>query len=71
MRPELLDVLRETVKSQLRKEEFEKALGRTVRNKNLEFKDYVEIITELREVANSDGTSLEDAARKLLGQEKK
>ena len=71
MRPEFLDVLRETLKSQLRKEEFEKALGRTVRNRNMEFKDYIEIVTELREVARADGTAMNDAARKLLGQEEK
>lgn len=70
MEPELLDVLREAVKTRQRKEEFERAVGRALRRRNLDFQIYVQIMSELRGIAGADKISVEDAATKLLAEKK-
>ncbi len=67
MDPELLDVLREAVQTRQRKEELERAIGRALRRHDLEFKAYVQIMSELRELAKADKLSVEEAADRLLG----
>lgn len=61
--PEERAAVGEALSTQLRKEPFEKALGRTLRRKGLEFDRYVVIMSEIRERARKDQSSLEDAAR--------
>ncbi len=58
-------ILREALDTQLRDEEFHRSVGRTVRRRNLDFKKYIQIVGELRELAESNSLSLEEAARKL------
>jgi signal recognition particle GTPase len=70
MEPELLDVLREAVKTRQRKEELERAVGRTLRRRDLDFKIYVQIMSELRETADTDKISTEEAAAKILAEKK-
>jgi hypothetical protein len=70
MEPELLDVLSEAVKTRQRKEELERAIGRTLRRHGLDFKFYVQIMSELRGVAGGDKISLDEAAAKLLAEKK-
>ena len=70
MEPELLDVLREAAKTRQRKEELERAIGRTLRRRSLDFKVYVQIMSELRGIAGADMISLDEAAAKLLAEKK-
>ena len=71
MEPALLDVLGEAVKTRQRKEELERAIGRALRRRDMDFKLYVQMMSELREVALHDGVSLDDAVKKLLSQSEK
>lgn len=66
---ERLEILREALETRQRKEELERAVGRAIRRRNLEFKIYIDILSELREASRRDKVSLDDAARKLLEKE--
>jgi len=66
MDDEGLRIIREALDTQLRSEDFDRAVGRTVRRRNLEFKKYIEITGELRELARTDSITVEEAAKKLL-----
>ena len=66
MDEEGLRILREALDTQLRSEDFDRAVGRTVRRRSLDFKKYVEMIGELRELAASDKVTVEEAAKLLL-----
>lgn len=61
-----LMIVREALDTQLRNEDFDRAVGRTVRRRNLEFKKYIEVISELRELAKAESVSVEEAARRLV-----
>lgn len=63
-----LDVLREAVEKRQRKETMERALGRTVRGRGLEFSVYVQIMGDIRDFAKSHDLPEIDAARQLLGE---
>lgn len=63
---ELLEILAEAVKTRQRKEELERAIGRAVRRNNLDFKIYIRIVDELREVMGRKKISLESAANVCL-----
>ena len=69
MRIEHLEILKEALETKQRKEELERAVGRAIRRRNLEFKTYVGILSELRAIARKEKVSLDDAARKLLEEE--
>ncbi len=71
MDPEQLDLLREALSIQQRKEEFERAIGRAVRRKNLDFKVYIQVVGELREKARENGIGLDEMARRLLDNQNK
>ena len=68
MEPELLSVLREAVKIRQRKEELDRAIGRALRRREMDFDVYVKIMSELRELAKDEKISVDDAATKLLGE---
>ena len=61
-----LDVLREALLKMQRKETVERAVGKAVRAKNLDFSAYVQIMGEVREFAHKHGISEIDAAHQLL-----
>ncbi|MBU0684796.1 MAG: hypothetical protein ABIE25_04950 [Thermoplasmatota archaeon] len=61
-----LDILREALEIQQRKETFEQALGRAVRRHDLDFSVYVQMVAEIRDLALSNSVPLETAARRLL-----
>ena len=63
---EHLDVLADAVKIQQRKEDLERAIGRSVRKANKTFGFYVEIMSELRELAKSRKVDLDEAAKSVL-----
>lgn len=71
MDPEQLDLLREALSVQQRKEELERAIGRAVRRKNLDFKVYIQVVGELREKARENGIGLDEMARRLLDNQNK
>jgi hypothetical protein len=71
MDPEDVDILREAVQTRQRKEELERAVGRTVRRRNLDFQKYVRVIADLRDLAAGKKISLEEAVTYLLSEEKK
>jgi hypothetical protein len=62
-----LEILREALEIQQRKETFERALGRVVRRHDLDFSVYVQMVAAVRDVALSNSVPLETAARRLLG----
>jgi hypothetical protein len=66
MDDEGLAIIREALDTQLRNEDFDRAVGRTVRRRNLDFKKYLQVMGELRELAQGDSVSVEEAARKLI-----
>ncbi len=63
---DLLGILREAQRIRQRKEELERAIGRTVRKSGGDFKVYAEIVTELRETAGRSGMSIDEVAESLL-----
>lgn len=71
MEPALLAVLSEAIKTRQRKEELERSVGRVLRRREMDFKIYVQMMSELREVARTEEISLDDAAKKLLSQDEK
>ncbi len=71
MEPALLAVLSEALKTRQRKEELERSVGRVLRRREMDFKIYVQMMSELREVARTEEISLDDAAEKLLSQDEK
>ena len=66
MDEEGLRILREALETQLREEDFDRAVGRAVRRRNQDFKVYLEVMGELRELAKADSVSVEEAARRLV-----
>jgi hypothetical protein len=62
-----LDILREALEIQQRKETFERALGRAIRRHDVDFSVYVQMVAEVRDLALSNSVPLETAARRLLG----
>ncbi|WP_019178346.1 hypothetical protein [Methanomassiliicoccus luminyensis] len=68
--PEERAAVVEALDAQLRKEPFEKALGRILRRRGLDFDRYVGIMSEIRERARKDKTSLEDAARLIAKEDR-
>jgi len=71
MDSERLGILKEAFEIRQRKEDLERALGRTVRRRNQEFKVYLEIVAELREAAIRDKTTIDVVASKLLDEQKR
>jgi len=63
---QLLEILREAVRTRQRKEELERSIGRAVRRHDLDFRVYVQIVDELREMVHERGTTLELAASACL-----
>ena len=62
-----LEILREALEIQQRKETFERALGRAVRRRDLDFSVYVQMVAEVRDLALSNSVPLETAVRRILG----
>lgn len=61
--PEERAALGEALRARRRKEPLEKALGRALRRRGLDFGRYVAIMSEVRERARKEKAALEDAAR--------
>ena len=59
-------IVREALDTQLRNEDFDRAVGRAVRRRKLDFKKYIEVIGELREMAQAQSINAEEAARRIF-----
>ena len=59
------DVLREAVRDQHPNETFEKALGRIVRKNQGTYRDYMDLIAQVRGRAKRDGQGLVSAAEAI------
>jgi hypothetical protein len=68
MDPAHLPLIKQALQRQHRKETFEHALGKVVRESGLDFGIYIKIVSEVREAAYRDGKDVEDAARGLLAE---
>jgi macrodomain Ter protein organizer (MatP/YcbG family) len=69
MDKERLVVLREAQRIRQRKEELERAIGRATRKSGHDFQYYVELVSELSELAASRGVSADQVVEKLLKEE--
>jgi hypothetical protein len=65
-----IDLLREAVRVRQRKEPLERAIGRAVRNRNLDYSYYIALMSELREAASRDKVSAEEEIRILTEEDK-
>jgi hypothetical protein len=70
MEPALLEVLRDAVQRRRRDETLEKAVGRAVRNRNLDFAVYIKIMSEVRQFAEAHGLEPDDAVPEMLDEKK-
>ncbi len=69
MDAEGLETLREALRVKQRKEELERAVGRAARNRGHDFRYYIDLVSELRDLASKKGISLDRAAESLLEEE--
>jgi hypothetical protein len=58
-------IVREAVDSRLRNETIERAIGRTVRRRGLDFSRYIQVMSALRELASERKVSPDEAAEGL------
>lgn len=66
MEEQRLEILREAAETRRRKESLEEAVGRVARKRGLDFSAYVGIMSEVRERARDDKTTVDEAASILL-----
>lgn len=70
MDPAHLPLIKQALGRQHRKETFERALGKAVRESGLDFSIYIKIVTEVRDAAYREGKDIEDAARGFLSEKR-
>jgi hypothetical protein len=68
MDPESVSIVREAVRTRLRDETIERAVGRTVRRRSLDFSRYIHVMSDLRDLAGERKVTLEEAAEGLQGE---
>ncbi len=66
MKDEEKKAVKEALDRQMRKESFERALGKTMRRRDLSYEQYVEIMSQVRELVEKRKVSVEEAARFLI-----
>lgn len=66
MDEERLEALREAVENRRKKESLEEAVGRVARKRGLDFSAYVNIMSEVRELARESNRTLDEAAKAIL-----
>ena len=71
MEPELLEILREAVETRQRKEDLDRSIGRALRRHDMDFRAFVKMTSELRELAGKKDVSIDDAVNELLAQHQK
>lgn len=69
MDPDTVSIVKEAVSTRLRNEAIERAIGRTVRRRGLDFSRYIQVVSALRELAVERGVTADEAAESLGEQE--
>jgi len=62
------EVLAEAIKSRRGKQTLEQAVGRAVRNRAGKYEDYMRIMADVRDLAETKGISVDEAAKVLANQ---
>lgn len=65
MDPETVSIVKEAVRTRLRDETIERAIGRTVRRRGLDFSRYIQVMSAVREIASSRKATADEAAESL------
>ncbi|MEW5748094.1 MAG: hypothetical protein AB1793_04820 [Candidatus Thermoplasmatota archaeon] len=65
MDPETVSIVKEAVQTRLRDETIERAIGRTVRRRGLDFSRYIQVMSAVRDVASSRKVTPDEAAESL------
>jgi hypothetical protein len=65
---DLLEVLKDAVRTRQRNEDLDRSVGRAVRRRGLDFQAYIEIMSDLREVSEKNKISEEAAAKRFLAE---
>jgi hypothetical protein len=71
MDPDTASIVKEAVETRLRNETIERAIGRTVRRRALDFSRYIQVMSALRELASERKVSPDEAAESLAKDEGK
>jgi len=62
------EVLAEAIKRRRGKETLELAVGRAVRNRAGKYEDYMRIMADVRDLAETKGISVDEAAKEIANQ---
>lgn len=65
MSPEKKEALRETARLMRAGTNFEEALGKGTRREGLDYSDYIDLASMVRDLAKKDGITLEAACRRM------
>ncbi len=65
MDPDAVSIVQEAVRTRLRNETVERAVGRTVRRRGLDFPRYIQVMSDLRDFAKERKVTLDEAAEGL------
>lgn len=65
MDPDAVSIVQEAVRTRLRNETVERAVGRTVRRRGLDFSRYIQVMSDLRDLAKERKVTLDEAAEGL------
>jgi len=62
------EVLREALDRLRKRDTFEEALGKVIRKRDMEFKEYIRLIGKVRDISRKKKLTLPEAARHLVGE---
>jgi hypothetical protein len=65
MDPEAVSIVQEAVRIRLRNETIERAIGRAVRKRGLDFSRYVQVMSDLRDLAKERKATSDEVAEGL------
>ncbi len=65
MDDESVSIVQEALRTRLRNETVERAIGRTVRRRGLDFSRYIQVMSDLRDIAKERGKPVDEVAEAL------
>ncbi|HIJ16546.1 MAG TPA: hypothetical protein HA364_02045 [Thermoplasmata archaeon] len=65
MDPEAISIVQEALRTRLRDETVERSIGRTVRRRGLDFSRYIQVMSDLRDLAKERKVTPGEAAEAL------
>jgi len=65
MDQESVSIVAEAARTKLRNETIERSIGRTVRRRGLDFSRYIQVMSDLRDLAKERKVTVEEAAQNL------